>query len=228
MPSRNILKQYVPEGIYHVYNRGVEKRIIFMDERDYKTFLYFLKQYLLSPDNPKRNTTNYKGRTFVRRSFYGRIELLAYCLMDNHFHIILKQEGEGDMSEFMKCLATSYSIYFNGRHRRVGGLFQGRYKAILVNDDNYLLHLSRYLHLNPLEGRDYKGPSFARLIYYDFSSYQEYLGLRNSDWVKKDLILNIFYGTGVDTKNKYRDFVEGQQDSALESTRVVIGDLALE
>lgn len=214
MPSRNVLKIYVPGGIYHVYNRGVEKRDIFTDIQDYKTFLYFLKQYLIDPEDPKKDLANFKGRTFVRRSFYNRVELLAYCLMPNHFHLLIKQKEANDISEFMKCLATSYSMYFNDRHDRVGCLFQGRYKAVLVNGDEQLLHLSRYIHTNPLGKSSHidKGPSFVSLEGYDYSSYQDYIGLRSTKWVNPNFLLNLSeQNEGKDKSDKakvYKKFVE--------------------
>jgi len=220
MPCKNILKTYQENGIYHVYNRGVEKRVIFMDTQDYKTFLYFLKEYLIHSDDIARENKSYKGRTFARRSFFGRVELLSYCLMPNHFHLLLRQVGEQDMTEFMKCLSTSYSIYFNNRHKRVGGLFQGRYKAILVNNDEYLLHLSRYIHMNS----ERKGRTFVE---YDWSSYQDYLGLRNTKWVKPEFILGIF-NDNMDNemvgKSAYKDFVEDYAHDSKE----ILGNLALE
>lgn len=220
MPCKNILKTYTENGIYHIYNRGVEKRDIFLDEQDYKTFLYFLKQYLLDPNDPQKKTREYKGRTLVRRSFIDRVELLAYCLMPNHFHLLIKQKGENDMTEFIKCLATSYSMYFNDKYKRVGSLFQGRYKAVLVENDDYLLHLSRYIHINP----DYKGRTLAE---YSWSSYQEYLGIRGTKWVKPEFILNIF-SDGTDNemtgKGVYKEFVEELGYDSKE----IIGGLTLE
>lgn len=227
MPSRNILKQYVPNGIYHVYNRGVEKRHIFTDKRDYKTFLYFLKQYLIDPDDSSKDTVNYKGRTFVRRSFADRIRLLAYCLMPNHFHLIIQQKGRDDMSEFMKCLATSYSLYFNDRQDRVGGLFQGRYKAVLIENNEQLLHLSRYIHQNPLSN---KGPSFVKLQEYDYSSFQDYIGARDTKWVKPEFVLGLV-GNDLDSrhiKNElYKKFIIDfvKERGALKEE---LGDLTLE
>jgi len=81
MPTKNIVKQYVENGVYHIYNRGVEKLTIFLDDRDYKTFLYFPKQYLIDENDPEKDISHYKGRTFVRRSFYKKVDPLAYCLM---------------------------------------------------------------------------------------------------------------------------------------------------
>ena len=220
MPCKNSRKTYKENGIYHVYNRGVEQRDIFIDNQDYKAFLYYLKEYLLSPDDPAKVNNHYKGRTLVRRSFNNRIELLAYCLMPNHFHLLLKQIGETDMTEFMKCLGTSYSMYFNDKYKRVGSLFQGRYKAALVNSDDYLLHLSRYIHLNP----HCKGQALA---VYDWSSYQDYLELRGTKWVKPEFILGIFNdnaGNEMIGKSAYKDFVE---DYAYDSAEI-LGNLVLE
>lgn len=225
MPARNIVKQYIENGIYHVYNRGVEKRIIFLDDRDYKTFLYFLKQYLIEENDPAKNLSNYKGRTFARRSFYDRIELLAYCLMPNHFHLLIKQKNKNDLKEFMQCLATSYSLYFNDRYERVGSLFQGRYKAILIKDDGYLLHLSRYIHLNPA-GND-KGRTFVKLQEYDFSSYQDYVGVRNTKWLKPEFILEYFNGAkdqAIFNSQTYQKFVE----EYVFDSKELLGNLTLE
>jgi hypothetical protein len=97
-----------------------------------------------------------------------------------------------------------------------------------VEDDDHLLHLSRYIHLNPLDKHNYKGPSFAGLQGYDFSSYQDYIGLRNTDWIKKDLVLSIFEDTGMNASDKYKYFVESQAENTLEGMALTIGDLALE
>jgi len=220
MPCKNSRKAYKENGIYHIYNRGVEKRDIFLDDQDYKTFLYFLKEYLLDPNDPQKKSREYKGRTLVRRSFIDRIELLAYCLMPNHFQLLLKQKGENDMTEFMKCLATSYSMYFNDKYERVGSLFQGRYKAVSVENDDYLLHLSRYIHLNSFD----KGQALAE---YDWSSYQEYLGVRSTKWVKPEFILSIFngnIGNEMIGKSVYKDFVEDYEYDS----REILGGLTLE
>lgn len=190
MPAKNILKEYLEDGIYHIYNRGVEKRIIFVDVHDYKTFLYLLKTYLLP------SGTDPEGRVSPsreKRNFHTRINLLCYCLMPNHFHILLKQKNKDDISEFMKCLATNYSMYFNKKYNRIGSLFQGRYKASLIQEDNHLLHVSRYIHLNPGKNKYKK---------YPFSSYLDYVNLRNTKWIQKNLILDYF-----STKNINNDFV---------------------
>ncbi len=150
MPSRNALKQFETDMSYHCYNRGVEKRTIFVDDQDYGVFLNRLKQMLADPETLK---AEFKKRELVK-SFFGRIELRSYCLMPNHFHLLLYQHDEEAIADFMRTLSTSYAMYFNKRYERVGHLYQGRYKARRIDSDEYSLHISRYIHLNPqnLEG----------------------------------------------------------------------------
>lgn len=128
MPSRNTLKDYLSEATYHVYNRGVERRQIFMDHHDYQRFKQQMRQCL--------------DREL-------QITLLAFSLMPNHFHLLLSQSDDGAMSRFMKRLSTAYAMYFNKKYHRVGSLFQGKYKAARIVGAQHLMEISRYIHLNP-------------------------------------------------------------------------------
>lgn len=212
MPRKNSLKAYVEGGYYHLYNRGVEKRNIFLDDRDYKVFLHFLKTYL-SPSRPKDVPQSPTGVTPVRprpiKTLHGSIILLAYCLMPNHFHLLVKQEIRDGITKLMNRIGTNYGMYFNRRYERIGSLFQGVYKAVLIESDEQLLHLSRYIHLNPceIENRD-----FRKLIDYPYSSYGDYLGMRNTNWLKPQEILSYFKSqrrmADVDYFS-YQSFVEG-------------------
>lgn len=188
MPARNTIKQYEENGFYHVYNRGINKQDIFFDQYDYATFLYYLKLYLSNPEELDKADLK-KRNSLPRRNFHESIDLLCYCLMPNHFHLLLKQKGERDISEFVRCFATNYSMFINEKYERVGTLFQGRYKAILVKDDNYLLHLTRYIHMNPLA----KGLTLSKLCEYDYSSYADYLRKKDTKWVKLKFILDYFH-----------------------------------
>ena len=203
MPARNTVKIDVEESFYHVYNRGVEKRTIFQDEQDYKVFLKYLKDYLSPP--PKREDiiqtftlkgTSFRGVPYMPNNFFEKIDLIAYCLMPNHFHLLVNQKDKGLMQSLMRSIATKYSMYFNKKYSRVGTLFQGIYKAAMVTGENYLLHLTRYIHLNPSQ----------------YSSYGEYLGIRNTTWVKPDLVLSYFSQnkTDSDKLTSYKTFVESQ------------------
>ena len=188
MPSKFTIKEYVVDGYYHVYNRGVEKRTIFADEKDYTVFLRFLKEYLLPPDHPDLKKLK---DIQMRRSpinCFDDISLLAFSLMPNHFHLFIKQKSEFGLIRFMKALMTNYVMYFNLRYNRVGPLFQGIYKAVRIDEEPYFLHLSRYLHLNPrhLLARD------EPLHTYSYSSYPYYLGIKKADWLNVNEVLSFF------------------------------------
>jgi len=210
MPSRNLTKISIKDGFYHIYNRGVEKRIIFEDDQDYKVFLNYLKEYLSPPpkleDKVKIFTlqgTSFQGIPHQPKNYYQKIELLVYCLMPNHFHLLIKQIEEGGMEGFMRSLATRYSMYFNKKYSRVGPLFQSIYKAVMVGEDNYLLHLSRYIHLNPAENTNDLASAY--------SSYADYLGVRKTPWISTNEILSFFNQAKTDFikgTNTYKDFVE--------------------
>jgi len=210
MASRNSIKMDIKDGFYHIYNRGVEKRTIFEDEMDYKVFLNYMKEYL-SPKPDKSDSvtqvtfkdTVFKGVPRVPNNYHENIELLAYCLMPNHFHLLIKQDTKSGMKEFIHSLLLRYSMYFNKKYDRVGPLFQGRYKAVSVENEAYLLHLSRYIHLNPLE--------ITKSLVDGYSSYPDYIGLRNTSWLNPKIVLAYFNnGWSKDFKkvNTYKAFIE--------------------
>ena len=161
MPAKNSRKIYKENGFYHLYNRGVEKRSIFEDKQDYSVFLLYLKSYLL-PKNvdalqemlSDKNSTWNEKRLILKQlrlnNFNKEISLLAYCLMPNHFHFIVKQTAPDSIDRFINSLNTRYVMYFNKKYDRVGPLFQGVYKAVVVETDEQLLYLSGYIHRNPL------------------------------------------------------------------------------
>jgi putative transposase len=203
MPSRNTIKEFDSDSVYHVYNRGVDKRIIFTDERDYAVFLSFLKYALLSDDEHSMIGEVDKGllseaeRFNIRREgLANKVELLSFCLMPNHFHLLLYQYDVDGITKLMRSIATGYALYFNKRHGRVGALFQGRYKASRIRTDEYWLHISRYIHLNPLDiKRDYKT--------YPYSSYRNFVGEAKAEWLKPEKIMD-----GFQSIKKYEEFVE--------------------
>lgn len=140
--------------IFHVYNRGANKMTIYESETDYVRFLHLL--YLCNQKIPTQLgnlTRNERGRSSVYSMVRGGpiVDVLAYCLMPNHFHLVLRECGEGGISEFMKKVATGYSMYFNHSRERTGTLFQGRFKAKHVGTDAYFNHIFSYVHLNPAE-----------------------------------------------------------------------------
>jgi len=202
MPSRNIIKEFDADAVYHVYNRGVNKADIFIDKQDYAVFLSFLKYALLSDESKKEIEAVEPGflseaqRFNLRREgLADRLDLLSYCLMPNHFHLLIYQNDPEAITKLMRSIATGYVIYFNKRYQRIGSLFQGVYKAKRVSSDSYWEHISRYIHLNPLDiGCDFRT--------YDYSSYPVYVDKKNQEWVKTDRILDDI------SPDKYRKFVE--------------------
>lgn len=224
MPSRNTLKTYVKGGYYHIYNRGVAKQKIFLDIKDYKVFLIYLKESLTEQKPVKVPFTlqgqSFKGIPRPVKNFLNKIEIIVYCLMPNHFHILLKQNEQDSMEKLMRSLITRYAQYFNKKYDRVGHVFQGRYKAVLVTKDEYLLHLSRYIHLNPQEN--------VKDLINAYSSYADYLGLRNTGWVMPNTILKFFNNNNtipeITKINTYKDFVEKYK----KDSKQVLGELTLE
>jgi putative transposase len=192
MPGRNIIKEYASDQYYHVYSRGVAKQQIFLDEDDYAAFLHLLKRYLSPGKSVSKARVTYP-------SYYGRAELSAFCLMSNHVHLLIYQTDEKALPELMRSVMTSYSMYFNRKYKRVGPVFQSRYRASRITSDSYLDHISRYIHLNPREWLEYP-----------YSSLKYYLGKAEAEWVAPKKILDLFPST-----DQYLEFVkdyEGYKD----------------
>lgn len=130
---------------YHIYNRGVEKRSIFQEAKDYERFLLGLEEFN-TPD-PIHIATLSNNEARPRKKL---IDVICFCLMPNHYHLIIKQAVDGGITQFMHKLGTGYAMYFNKKWGRKGILFEGKFKAKIIQSDEYLIHLSRYIHLNPL------------------------------------------------------------------------------
>ena len=187
MPSRNVIKTYITGNYYHVYNRGVAAQPIFLDVQDKQHFLDIMGRYL----DPTNDSIKSDGTSY--RKFDQDIELLCYCLMGNHFHLLLYiRDDPHALPSFIQSALTAYSMYFNKRYKRIGTLFQGVFKASMILDDCYLLHITRYIHMNP---RTYKT--------YHYSSLREYLGKRETSWIHHQRILSLF-----DSETDYIAFLE--------------------
>jgi len=219
MPAKNTIKKYVSGGFYHIYNRGVEKRDIFLDDQDYRVFLNYLKIYLSPKEEiikeikaDENLSDEIKAKKILEivslNNFHNKIDVFCFTLMENHFHIELRQKESRDVELFMRSLCTKYSRYFNRKYERVGPLFQGRYKGILIEKEEYFLHLSRYIHTNPIEILDKE----KDLTSYPWSSYPAYLGKMNFSWLKKDHLLSYFKNTKGFGFNSYQGFVEGYKE----------------
>lgn len=190
MPSRNVIKTDLPESYYHVYFRGSNKSKLFREPSDYEKMLQLFSRYL-----SLHEVKNSAGISFPNYS--NRIELLAFCLMSNHVHLFIYQHQQGAMTEFMRSLLTSYSMYFNKKYKRSGPLFESRYKASLITSDAYLLHITRYIHLNPRQWRTY-----------EYSSLPYYLHQVTDEWLLPKRVLAMF-----DEQNDYLKFVEDYEEA---------------
>jgi len=208
MPAKNTIKTYISNGHYHIYNRGVDKRIIFQEDSDYKIFLYYMFIYLAPPSIIQLSYKNLRI-ALKNGNYYSKIDMLCYTLMPNHFHFLVHQNSEKYITELMRRITNAYTAYFNKKYNRVGPLFQGVYKASLIDKDEYLLYLTRYIHRNSLDVIDYKD----NIENYPWSSYKVYLGLEKSSFINPDFILNFF-----SQKNEflsYKSFVEFEQQYQL-------------
>jgi putative transposase len=177
-----------PDEYYHVYNRGVDKRLIFIDGRDYERFLCLL--YL---SNSAKNFEISKDPN-IEWSFEKVLEtdrgeeivsIGAWCLMPNHFHILIKEKVDGGISKFMAKFSTGYTMFFNKKNHRSGSLFQGRFKVRHINSDRYLKYIYSYIHLNPISILDngWKKKKIQNILEakkivreFNYSSYKDYIG----------------------------------------------------
>lgn len=202
MPSRVI--PFVNDEIYHIYNRGSEKRPIFDTRSDRKRFIKALRYYQLAGPKPKLSIFS---QFSINKPDPSKkiLEIITYCLMPNHFHLMLKQIKEGGITEFMGKVSNSYTKYYNTRHNRVGPLLQGEFKAVLVESDEQLIHLSRYIHLNP-----YTAYLCKNLGDYEWSSYGEYAEMFEGI-CSKEVVLSLFKSPA-----EYKQFILDQADYARE------------
>src|SRR3989344_231390 len=186
--SRKI--SFAPGEYYHLYNRGFDKRQTFLDRRDHIRFLVSL--YFANSRQPFY-PSDWLGENiedvfkFVSINFSNRlIDIGAYCLMPNHFHLLVREKEDGGISRAIHKLLTGYTMYFNKKYQRTGGLFESTFKAQHIDNDHYLHYLLAYIHLNPVktishddwENKIIKNKATARefLDRYDFSSYHHYIG----------------------------------------------------
>lgn len=207
-------KDFFAEGnYYHIYNRGVEKRNIFIDDDDcwrFLTLLFILQWQTHFPHIGRVVSTikNLKPNFFIsdiipKRDFDKRtVELICFCLMPNHFHFILKEiheEGKG-ISAFMQRLGDSYTKYFNIKYQRTGHLFGSVFQSVHIDQDEYLGYLSAYIHLNPRELRRWNGKE----IDYPWSSFQDYARTnRWGEFLNQSIIADQF-----GDQEEYKNFVE--------------------
>jgi len=174
---------------YHLFNRGVNKEPIFFERENY---LFFLRQ--------------------IRKYFtYELMTIIAYCLMPNHYHLLVDLKTN-ELGAVVQRFALSYSKAINKRFDRVGSLFQGPFKAIQVDNNEYLLHLSRYIHFNPVDAGLVSKPEA-----WEFSSYRDFIELRKGTLIDPEIVLSQFA-----SPQDYRKFVQDYQEENIEFIRHLI------
>lgn len=207
MPYR--ITPFIDQSFYHIYNRGVEKRNIFSEGRDYQRFLKTTYYYQFTGKKPpfsKKHHLLYRKQDFTKNP--KSIEIVCYCLMPNHFHLLIQQNQlrDGGIHKFMQKVLNSYTKYFNTKNERIGPLLQGTFKAVPIESDEQLIHVSRYIHLNPIAAN-----LTHDLASYPYSSYPDYIGLENDQYCNKKPIMDFFKGP-----QGYKEFVAGHSDYAKE------------
>ena len=203
---------FIENQIYHIFNRGVEKRNVFSKTKDYLRFIHNLFEF--NNEYPVLNMNYYfnAGKTSqipsLRKPRKLLVEILIFTLMPNHFHLVLKQKKENGIVKFMQKLGTGYTMYFNQKYQRVGALFQGRFKATFIQSQAHFLYLPHYLHAtNPLS--NYGGSTsidskMKFLENYRWSSFPDYIGKKKFPSVtQKEFFLEFFGG-----KEKYKKETE--------------------
>ena len=193
MPSRNIVKEYGEDCYYHVYSRGANKQKIFLDDDDFRMFISLFKRYLSRDPQASPSRTAYPH-------YYGRVRLLSYCLMPNHIHLMLHQRDKTGLSDFMRSVMTSYSMYFNRKYKHHGPVFQSRFLASHIDDQTYFDHVSRYIHMNP---KDW--------VEYPYSSLPHYKSFACPEWLSPDEVL--LQAGGIEEYLKFLDdYQEHKED----------------
>lgn len=208
MPGRII--PLVSAEVYHVFNRGINRQPTFTNKREYKraettiSFYRFLKPPVSLSKFLKLEQIKQNEILDLLQQSNKLVEIFCYCLMPNHFHLLLKQLEDKGISRFLSNLQNSYTKYFNTKHERDGSLFLDQFKAVRVETDEQLVHLSRYIHLNPHTG--YVIESLEDLEEYPWSSFPNYLE-KKGKFVNVKFILDFFKSF-----KEYKKFVFDQSD----------------
>jgi len=212
------------QNFYHTLNRGVDKREIFLDKQDYLRFIHDL--YELNNEDRVETTSRIFKRDPMLASIPNRrkrkllVDVLAFCLMPNHYHLLLSPRIKNGIPKFMAKINIGYAKYFNQKYDRVGTLFQSRYKGILITNDIHFLHLPFYIHFNPLdlshpEWRENKVSSPKKasefLGSYRWSSHLDYLGFKNFPSVLNMKHLTEIFGSTKDYQKLVENYLKDIQ-----------------
>jgi len=208
----------INDHIYHVFNRGVEKRDIYLDNQDYLRFIHNLYEFNDKSSvinaryyfNPKTKQVRSTPLNQSRQPAKDLVDVMVFTLMPNHFHLLIRQKKQGGITKFMQKVCTGYTMYFNNKYKRIGGLLQGRFKSMLVSGEEHFIYLPYYIHTNPLglinnhaNAADWRA-SMQYLMDYRWSSFPDYIGIKNFPSVTyREFILSVFGG-----ENQYKAHTE--------------------
>ncbi|MFC1727763.1 transposase [Patescibacteria group bacterium] len=209
MPGRKI--PLVTDQFYHVFNRGIDHRLTFINKKDYSRALVTLGyyQFVYPPMKLSRYlqlSVKRRKNVLIRKDRKEKklVAIIAYCLMPNHYHLLVKQLSDGGISRFMSNLQNSYTRFFNVKNERVGPLFLDQFKAVRIETDEQLVHVSRYIHLNPFSSFIVK--KIDNLKDYFGSSLSEYLN--NQEGIcEKDILLSFY-----NNLSEMKEFIWNQAD----------------
>lgn len=225
--------QFTEGPIYHIYNRGVEKRNVFLRDRDYLRFIHDLYEFndadsvsnLWYYFNPKTSEVEPHYIPKERKQRKLLVEIFAFVLMPNHYHLILRQLRKNGIVDFMQKLG-GYTMYFNKVNRRVGPLFQGSFKAVLVEKTPQFIYLPLYVHANPLKiyrGSTSLDKTMKFLEAYRWSSFPDYIGKKNFPSVTSRQFLQECFGEAREQQEAMREFIKTKMED-LETIRDIILD----
>ena len=202
--SKRDYKIFAPGEHYHVFNRGNAKMDIFLEPEDYGFFIRRLHEALFPESADGAHPQKRKSRYERTQLPDGAFSLVSYCLMPNHYHLLVRQNSDLPVSALLLKVCSGYGKYFNKKYKRVGSLFQDQFKAVRVDGNTYLLYVSMYIHQNPVVAQLVK-----RAEEYVYSSYPDYLGLRDGSLCEKGIIMEQF-----SSLENYRTFVGGNPEVA--------------
>ena len=204
---------------YHIYNRGTDKRVVFMDKYDLWRFLQSMEEFnTLEPigsiyenkykKKSKKDTLDELGNQATKL-----VDIIVYSLNPNHYHFILSPLVEGGIEKFMHKLGSGFAQYFNQKYKRNGILFQGKYKSILIKTDEYLMYVSAYINLNnKIHFRTYQKIKIDKTKLFYTSSWDEYTGKKKTNFCNKEIILDRFN----EDISEYKEFAESVSEGIIE------------
>ncbi len=195
---------FVENEYYHIYNRGVDKRVLFQDDFDFERFIESINKFNVVNPIGSIYALHFKKREEVVET--PLVEFVCYCIIPNHYHFLLRQVSENGISKFMKRLNGGYTNYFNDKYDRCGALFQGVFKSKHIDSNEYLLHLSSYINLNyKVHKLRNETPKFVK------SSWDEYMSSSIKGFCNKDMILGQF-----NSVIEYKKFAESSLKGILD------------